>query len=134
MLQNVLFKVQSLPVNVNSYERCCSAYKNIKENPAHVFTAVSNDIKMLILLIVVLLNVWTIPVENVMTPNINILKELMDLEIRMKSMETEMERLKTEKEGMLQNPTRFTCPNLYIIQTALICTLYIYLFNPTLHY
>ncbi|XP_009296972.1 complement C1q-like protein 3 [Danio rerio] len=56
---------------------------------------------MLILITVVLLNVWAIPAENVLTPNINILEEInkiVDLEKRIKSMETEMERLKTEKE------------------------------------
>lgn len=56
---------------------------------------------MLILVTLVMLNVWAIPADDVLSPNINILEELgkiTTMENRMKSMETEMERLKTENE------------------------------------
>ncbi|XP_073705858.1 cerebellin-2 [Garra rufa] len=56
---------------------------------------------MLILITVVMLNVWGIPADEILSPNINILEELGKItimETRMKSMESEMERLKTQNE------------------------------------
>lgn len=43
-----------------------------------------------------MLNVWAIPADEVLSANINILEELGKI-TTMKSMENEMERLKTEK-------------------------------------
>ncbi|XP_051553340.1 cerebellin-1-like [Myxocyprinus asiaticus] len=54
---------------------------------------------MLMLIVVLILNVWVIPAEDILSPNINILVELekiKSMEKRMESMETEMERLQTE--------------------------------------
>ncbi|XP_067219270.1 cerebellin-2-like [Chanodichthys erythropterus] len=51
---------------------------------------------MLILIAVVMLNVWAIPADDVLSPNINILEELGKMEARMKSMEKEMEQLRTQ--------------------------------------
>ncbi|XP_050991749.1 cerebellin-2 isoform X1 [Labeo rohita] len=56
---------------------------------------------MLILITVVLLNVWAIPAEEIFSPSINIFEELgkiTTMEKKMKSMEDEMERLKTENK------------------------------------
>ncbi|KAF4117542.1 cerebellin-2 [Onychostoma macrolepis] len=56
---------------------------------------------MLILVTLVMLNVWAIPADEVLSPNINILEELgkiTAMEKKMKSMENEMERLKTKNE------------------------------------
>uniref|UniRef100_A0A8C2AIB3 Cerebellin 10 n=1 Tax=Cyprinus carpio TaxID=7962 RepID=A0A8C2AIB3_CYPCA len=56
---------------------------------------------MLILVTLVMLNLWAIPADEVLSPNINILEELekiTTMEKRMKSMENETERLKTENE------------------------------------
>ncbi|XP_050991792.1 cerebellin-2 isoform X6 [Labeo rohita] len=57
---------------------------------------------MLILITVVLLNVWAIPAEEIFSPSINIFEELgkiTTMEKKMKSMEDEMERLKTENKA-----------------------------------
>ncbi|XP_048020570.1 cerebellin 14 [Megalobrama amblycephala] len=51
---------------------------------------------MLILIAVLMLNVWAIPADDVLSPNINILEELGKMEARMKSMEKEMEQLRTQ--------------------------------------
>ncbi|XP_016117487.1 cerebellin-1-like isoform X2 [Sinocyclocheilus grahami] len=68
---------------------------------------------MLILITLVMLNVWVIPADEVLSPNINLLEELEKLttmEKRMESMENEMERLKIEnkeqaEELMILNKT-----------------------------
>lgn len=69
---------------------------------------------MLILVTLVMLNLWAIPADEVLSPNINILEELekiTTMEKRMKSMENEMERLKTENEGnMTRSYTYMTVP------------------------
>lgn len=69
---------------------------------------------MLILVTLVMLNLWAIPADEVLSPNINILEELekiTTLEKRMKSMENETERLKTENEGnMTRSYTYMTVP------------------------
>lgn len=81
---------------------------------------------MLILVTLVMLNVWAIPADEVLSPNINILEELgkiTTMEKRMKSMENEMERLKTENEGNMTSSHTYStqkcqfemnCNNLYI--------------------
>ncbi|XP_048019113.1 cerebellin-2 [Megalobrama amblycephala] len=53
---------------------------------------------MWILITVLMLNVWAIPADDVLSPNINILEELGKMEARMKSMEKEMELLRTKNE------------------------------------
>ncbi|XP_051748025.1 cerebellin 14 isoform X1 [Ctenopharyngodon idella] len=56
---------------------------------------------MLIFITVLMLNVWAISADDVLSPNINILEELgkiKTIETIMKSLETEMERLRTENE------------------------------------
>lgn len=69
---------------------------------------------MLILVTLVMLNLWAIPADEVLSPNINILEELekiTTMEKRMKSMENETERLKTENEGnMTRSYTYMTVP------------------------
>lgn len=61
-----------------------------------------------------MLNLWAIPADEVLSPNINILEELekiTTMEKRMKSMENETERLKTENEGnMTRSYTYMTVP------------------------
>ncbi|KAK7163399.1 hypothetical protein R3I93_007449 [Phoxinus phoxinus] len=51
---------------------------------------------MLIFIIVLMVNVWAIPADDLFSPNINILEELGKMGARMKYMEKEMERLRTE--------------------------------------
>ncbi|KAK7159512.1 hypothetical protein R3I94_005753 [Phoxinus phoxinus] len=54
---------------------------------------------MLIFITIVMLNVWTIPADDIFLPDINILEELGKMKImetRLGSMEKEMERLRTE--------------------------------------
>ncbi|XP_051984457.1 uncharacterized protein LOC127645006 isoform X2 [Xyrauchen texanus] len=54
---------------------------------------------MLMLIVVLMLNVWAIPAEDILSPNINILVELekiKSMEKRMESVEAEMEQLRTE--------------------------------------
>lgn len=46
-----------------------------------------------------MLNVWAIPADDIFSPNINILEELGKMGERMKYMEKEMERLRTENTG-----------------------------------
>ncbi|ROL55175.1 Collagen alpha-1(VIII) chain [Anabarilius grahami] len=53
---------------------------------------------MWILITVLMLNVWAIPADDVLSPNINILEELGKMEARMKSMEKETELLRTKNE------------------------------------
>ncbi|XP_067219295.1 cerebellin-1-like [Chanodichthys erythropterus] len=53
---------------------------------------------MWILITVLMLNVWAIPADDVLSPNINILEELGKMEARMKSMEKETEILRTKNE------------------------------------
>ncbi|XP_016316496.1 cerebellin-2-like isoform X1 [Sinocyclocheilus anshuiensis] len=56
---------------------------------------------MLIFIACVMLNVWTIPADDLFSPSINIVEELGKITImekRMKTIEKEMERLKTENE------------------------------------
>ncbi|XP_016325919.1 complement C1q-like protein 2 isoform X1 [Sinocyclocheilus anshuiensis] len=68
---------------------------------------------MLILITLVMLNVWVVPADEVVSPNINlleVLEKLTTMEKRMESMENEMERLKTEnkeqaEELMILNKT-----------------------------
>ncbi|XP_016316497.1 cerebellin-2-like isoform X2 [Sinocyclocheilus anshuiensis] len=57
---------------------------------------------MLIFIACVMLNVWTIPADDLFSPSINIVEELGKITImekRMKTIEKEMERLKTENEA-----------------------------------
>ncbi|XP_016116981.1 complement C1q-like protein 2 isoform X1 [Sinocyclocheilus grahami] len=57
---------------------------------------------MLILITLVMLNVWVIPADEVLSPNINlleVLEKITTMEKRMESMENEMERLKTENKA-----------------------------------
>ncbi|KAK9979142.1 hypothetical protein ABG768_012586 [Culter alburnus] len=71
---------------------------------------------MLILIAVVMLNVWAIPADDVLSPNINILEELGKMEARMKSMEKEMEQLRTQNTGKLTDHTGETMLNLKIFK------------------
>jgi len=57
---------------------------------------------MLIFVTVLILNVWAISADDAFSSNINILEELgkiKTMETKMKSMEIEMERLRTENKG-----------------------------------
>ncbi|XP_016118261.1 complement C1q-like protein 2 isoform X2 [Sinocyclocheilus grahami] len=57
---------------------------------------------MLVLITLVMLNVWVIPADEVLSPNINlleVLEKITTMEKRMESMENEMERLKTENKA-----------------------------------
>ncbi|XP_048026805.1 complement C1q-like protein 2 [Megalobrama amblycephala] len=56
---------------------------------------------MLIFITVLMLNMWAVSTDDVLSPNINILEELekiKSMETIMKSLETEMERLRTENK------------------------------------
>ncbi|KAK9976655.1 hypothetical protein ABG768_021860 [Culter alburnus] len=58
---------------------------------------------MLILITVLMLNVWAISADEVLSPNINIHEELgkiKTMETKMKSLETEMERLRAENTAL----------------------------------
>ncbi|XP_067308489.1 cerebellin-2 [Pseudorasbora parva] len=54
---------------------------------------------MWILTTIVMLNVWAIPADDVLSPNINILEEVGKIMTRMRSMEKEMKQLRTDNEA-----------------------------------
>lgn len=57
---------------------------------------------MLIVVTVLMLNVWAISADDELSLNINLLEELgkiKTMETKMKSMEIEMEQLRTENKG-----------------------------------
>ncbi|XP_016118260.1 cerebellin-1-like isoform X1 [Sinocyclocheilus grahami] len=63
---------------------------------------------MLVLITLVMLNVWVIPADEVLSPNINlleVLEKITTMEKRMESMENEMERLKTENKEQAEELT-----------------------------
>ncbi|XP_051989954.1 cerebellin-2-like [Xyrauchen texanus] len=65
---------------------------------------------MLLLFSVLILNVWAIPAEDVLTPNINILAELgkiKTMEKRMKLMENEIEQLREENKAQIKDMKTF---------------------------
>ncbi|XP_067309355.1 cerebellin 10 [Pseudorasbora parva] len=65
---------------------------------------------MLLFITVLTLNVWAIPADDLLTPNINILEELRKIKImetRMESMEKELERLRTENTAQAKKLEEF---------------------------
>ncbi|XP_051555693.1 cerebellin-2-like [Myxocyprinus asiaticus] len=65
---------------------------------------------MLLLITLLILNVWAIPAEDVLTPNINILTELgkiTSMEKRMKLMENEIEQLREENKAQIKDLKTF---------------------------
>ncbi|XP_048013065.1 complement C1q-like protein 2 [Megalobrama amblycephala] len=63
---------------------------------------------MIIFITVLMLNVWAISADEVLSPNINIIEELgkiKNMETIMKSLETEMERLRTENKELTATVT-----------------------------
>lgn len=58
-----------------------------------------------------MLNVWAISADETLPPNINILEELgkiKTMETIMKSLETEMDQLRTENKGSMMDTTYMT--------------------------
>jgi len=56
---------------------------------------------MLIFITVLMVNVWAIPADDLVTPNINILEELGKMEARMKNLENVIERLTENTANMV---------------------------------
>lgn len=78
---------------------------------------------MLMLIAVLMLSIWAVPAQDLLSPQINILDEIgkiKTLEQTMKSMETEMERLKTENKGKIK-PLPMICHMPLFFSFTLIC-------------